>query len=312
MRHIIRSQQFTPELIQELFARAAVIKQNPTAHRQTFEGDLLLNLFYEKSTRTRISFDVAGKRLGMDVVTTENAKEFSSAAKGETLEDTIRVVAGYGFNAVVLRHDQEGAAELAAGLNEVPIINAGDGAGQHPTQALLDLFTIKDKFGRLDSLRVVIGGDLARGRTVHSLVYLLSKYPRNFFTFVAPPELRIKEEIKDYLKRHGVPFDETTSLEALEDANVVYWTRFQDERPIPGGHVIPLDQLEEIKARFTITEARVERMLKTAILMHPLPRVGEIAPGVDGDIRAKYFEQAHNGVPIRMALLEYVLTPSWL
>jgi len=301
---------FTPSFTDGLFRQAREHKRTAPVVQtgSPLKGKLLLNLFYEPSTRTRLSFDVAAKRFGMEVVTTENAKEFSSAVKGESLEDTIRVVAGYGFSAIVMRHDQEGAAALAASLDVAPIINAGDGTGQHPTQALLDLFTIQERLGTLSDLRIVIGGDLARGRTARSLAYLLARYPGNTIWFVAPRELGIGDDIKDYLRRHDVRFYEREDpMACIDNADVVYWTRVQLERPLRNGQQISRDRMYDIQAQFRLTKNHVQCMTDGGCLLHPLPRVHEIATSVDADTRAMYFEQAHNGVPIRMALLEYVL-----
>ena len=177
-----------------------------------------------------MSFAAAGQHLGMSVVTTENAKEFSSAAKGETLEDTIRVLCEYKPDIIVIRHYETDAARHAAAVSTVPIINAGDGLGQHPTQALLDLYTILVEKGRTKDLNVVIGGDLAHGRTARSLTYLLTKFPSNHITFVSPEELKVGQDIKDYLKSKGTDFSESTDLVPLKDADVVYWTRVQKRK----------------------------------------------------------------------------------
>lgn len=314
MRHIVNAQQFSVEFMEELFNRARYYKgrpkmlvANPLA-LPNLVGRLVLKLFYEPSTRTRLSFEAAAHWLGMGVVSTENAAEFSSAAKGETIEDTIRVVAGYGFSVVVMRHKEEGAAQQAAKLDVVPIINAGDGSGQHPTQALLDLFTIYERCGRLDNLQVLIGGDLARGRTVRSLAYLLGKYPGNQLTFLAPEPLQIGPDILDYLARHKIGCERITAVGQAPwtKADVVYWTRLQIERPLPNGKTLSPEQVEELKPAYTLTPAHLARMKTGAVLMHPLPRVGEIATTVDADPRAAYFAQAHNGLYVRMALLEHV------
>ena len=262
------------------------------------DGGMLFTIFYEPSTRTRLSFAAAGQHLGMQVVGTENAREFSSAIKGETIEDTIRVLCQYQPDAIVMRHYQEGAADQAAAVSTVPIINAGDGAGQHPTQALLDMYTIFREIGRCENLKVVIGGDLKYGRTARSLSYLLAKYPRNQITYVAPDELRIANDIKTYLSQHKVSYVETADVApALADADVVYWTRVQKER---------FDSTR-LKETYQITADHLKLMKPTARLLHPLPRVKEIATEVDADPRAAYFRQAGNGMFIRMALIEWCL-----
>jgi aspartate carbamoyltransferase catalytic subunit len=259
-------------------------------------------LFYEPSTRTRLSFEAAMLRLGGRTMGTDNAREFSSAAKGETLEDTIRIVSGYA-DAIVLRHSEEGAARRAAMVSDVPVINAGDGKGQHPTQALLDVYTIKDELGRLDGVSVAMVGDLANGRTARSLAYLLSKYEGVAIWFVAPPEVAMRDDIKAHLDEHGVTWRETRELdEVLPQVDVVYQTRIQKERFADEA------AYEALKGIYRIDPPALTRLRPDAIVMHPLPRVDEIAPEVDADPRAAYFRQARNGLYIRMALLDMVLS----
>jgi aspartate carbamoyltransferase catalytic subunit len=259
-------------------------------------------LFYEPSTRTRLSFESAMLRLGGRTMGTDNAREFSSVAKGETLEDTIRIVAGYA-DVIVLRHHEAGAARRAAAVSDVPVINGGDGRGQHPTQSLLDLYTIRDELGRLDGVRVAIVGDLANGRTARSLAYLLSKFRDVELWFVAPPRVGMGRDIKEHLNEHGVTWHETEDLDAvLPRVDVVYQTRIQKERfadeaayrALRGVYVIGLEAMARLRA--------------DAIVMHPLPRLNEIEPAVDADPRAAYFRQARNGVQVRMALLDMVLS----
>ena len=303
--HVLRSQQFSVSCIKELFGRADDFHagQTSVAHG----GRIVFTVFYEPSTRTRFSFETAAARLGAMVVSTENAGEFSSAIKGESLEDTIRVLCGYKPDAIVLRHPQTGAAEISARVSEgsgVSIINAGDGAGQHPTQSLLDLYTIAKEVGGT-GLKVVIGGDLANGRTARSLAYLLAKVdPSVRLVFVSPPSLRLGGDLKEHLCEHRVRFEESEELvDTIQDADVVYWTRIQKER-IASGDFETLRL--EMQTRYSITLAHLKLMKPTAILMHPLPRVGEIDPSVDNDPRAAYFRQAANGVPLRMAILERI------
>jgi aspartate carbamoyltransferase catalytic subunit len=258
-------------------------------------------LFYEPSTRTRLSFEAAMLRLGGQTMGTDNAREFSSAAKGETLEDTIRIVSGYA-DAIVLRHNEEGAAKRAAAVSSVPVINAGDGPGQHPTQALLDLYTIRDDLGHIDGIRIAMVGDLANGRTVRSLTYLLSKFSDIRICFVAPPQVAMRKDIKDHLDEHKVPWFETQDLDVvLPQVDVVYQTRIQKERFTDEA------SYRAVKGVYRIDASTLARMSKEAIVMHPLPRVDEIAPEVDSDPRAAYFRQARNGLWIRMALLERLL-----
>ncbi len=307
VRHILKSQQFDRGFLERLFRSTdefrrefddAKGRKRLTGH---FAGRLLFSIFYEESTRTRFSFEAAASHLGMKVVSTENAQEFSSAAKGETLEDTIRVLCRYRPDVIVLRHNEVGGAERAALVSPVPIINAGDGGGQHPTQALIDIYTIIRERGRVDGLTVVIGGDLAYGRTVRSLTYLLAKFKGVSIIFVAPPEVRIGEDIKRHLGEHRVQFREETSLaQALPLADVVYWTRLQRER-------MPEGIYKAVKERYVISAAEILRMRPNAVILHPLPRAGEITAEVDVDPRAAYFRQAGNGLFLRMALLGWVL-----
>src|SRR5256886_4104545 len=283
LRHIIESQQFSRALLEELFVLADDMKSQPHRYAGRLKGQLMAALFYEPSTRTRLSFEAAMLRLGGRTMGTDNAKEFSSAAKGETLEDTIRIVAGYA-DVVVLRHPEEGAAGRAAAVSDVPVINAGDGKGQHPTQALLDVYTIRDELGRLDGVRVAMVGDLANGRTVRSLAYLLTRYREVQITFVAPAQVAMRADIKDHLDEHGVTWTETTDLdEVLPEADVVYQTRIQKER---------FDDQALYRCgrgTYLMGPAEMGRMRSDAILMHPLPRVDEISPEVDADPRAAYF-----------------------
>jgi aspartate carbamoyltransferase catalytic subunit len=301
LRHIIESQQFSRPLLEELFARADEMKGQPHHFSGRLNGQVMAALFYEPSTRTRLSFEAAMLRLGGRTIGTDNAREFSSAAKGETLEDTIRIVSGYA-DVIVLRHYEEGAAKRAAAASSVPVINAGDGPGQHPTQALLDLYTIRDEIGHIDGLRIAMVGDLANGRTVRSLTYLLSKFRDIRICFVAPAQVAMREDIKVHLDEHHVPWVETQDLDAvLPQVDVVYQTRIQKER------FADQDAYLAVKGVYRIDARTLSLMRKQAIVMHPLPRVDEIAPEVDADPRAAYFRQARNGLHIRMALLDKVL-----
>ena len=304
MQHILSARQFNPKQLDALFACVndmRLVLQDPAKRQQLarrYVGKIAATLFYEPSTRTRFSFESAAQRLGAGVVTTENAAEFSSASKGETLEDTIRVVATYA-DVIILRHPETGAAERAASVSGVPVINAGDGKGEHPTQALLDLYTIWAEKHRLDNLRVVIGGDLAHGRTARSLTQLLCLYPNNVITFVSTPELQIGSDIKAHLRQGKTKYSETDDLfAALSGADVVYWTRLQKERLAN----------TSLKSGFVIDERALKHLQKDALIMHPLPRVDEIEPAVDADSRAAYFRQAQNGLYVRMTLLDELLS----
>ncbi len=304
--HVLSSEQFTPQVIDQVFDQADQFRDQltvPDARRELASrhvGSKLCNLFYEPSTRTRLSFGFAADNLGVRVQGTENAREFSSASKGETLEDTIRVINEYGVDIIVLRHHETGAAAQAAVVSEAAIINAGDGQGEHPTQSLLDMYTIKRKHGRLDNLRIVMGGDLKQGRTARSLAKVLSKYTNNHISFVSVPELQIGDDIKTRLNESGTTYDETSDmLEAFHDADVVYWTRLQKER-LENPDAVP-------EGGFVIDATALEVLPGGAIIMHPLPRVGEIDPAIDSDPRAQYFEQAGNGLYIRMSLIDRIL-----
>jgi aspartate carbamoyltransferase catalytic subunit len=301
MRHVIESQQFSRSLLEELFARSEEIKAEPHRFMGRLNGQVMAALFYEPSTRTRFSFEAAMLRLGGQTIGTDNAREFSSAAKGETLEDTIRIVSGY-VDVIVMRHNEEGAAKRAAAVSSVPIINAGDGPGQHPTQALLDLYTIKDELNRIDGVRVAMVGDLANGRTVRSLTYLLSKFKDIKLWFVAPPQVAMRDDLKAHLDEHKVPWVETEDLDSvLPEVDVVYQTRIQKER------FTDPETYNAVKGIYRIDKKSMSLMRKYAILMHPLPRVDEISPEVDNDPRSAYFRQARNGLHIRMALLDRLL-----
>ena len=302
LKHVIESQQFSRSLLDELFALTEEIKSEPHRFSGRLNGRVMAALFYEPSTRTRLSFEAAMLRLGGSTMGTDNAREFSSTAKGETLEDTIRIVSGYA-DVIVLRHNEEGAAKRAAGVSSVPIINAGDGPGQHPTQALLDLYTIGQELSRVDGIRIAMVGDLANGRTVRSLTYLLSKFKDIKIWFVAPPQVAMREDLKEHLTEHNIPWVETEDLDAvLPEVDVVYQTRIQKERFADPAAYLAL------KGIYRIDNRSLGLMRKYSIVMHPLPRVDEIAPEVDSDPRAAYFRQAHNGLHIRMALLNILLS----
>ncbi len=301
LRHVVESQQFSRPLLEELLDRTDEIKRQPHHFSGRLNGQVMAALFYEPSTRTRLSFEAAMLRLGGRTMGTDNAREFSSAAKGETLEDTIRIVSGYA-DLIVLRHNEEGAAKRAAAVSSVPVINAGDGPGQHPTQALLDLYTIRDELGHIDGVRIAMVGDLANGRTVRSLAYLLSKFRDIRICFVAPPQVAMKDDIKQHLDEHHVQWVESQDLDVvLPQVDVIYQTRIQKERFSDEASYLAL------KGVYRIDASTLARMKKESIVMHPLPRVDEIAPEVDADPRAAYFRQARNGLYIRMALLDKVL-----
>lgn len=298
VHHVVEAQAFNRGMLEELFTTARRMEAVVAAGGSTLlAGKIMASLFYEESTRTRFSFESATLRLGGNVISTENARQFSSVSKGETLEDTIRILNGYA-DVIVLRHCETGAARRAADVSGVPIINAGDGAGQHPTQALLDLYTIEKELGGIDGLTIAMVGDLANGRTVRSLSYLLAKYRGIQIFLVAPPEVRMKDDIKAYLVRHDVPFREDTDLRAIAPrVDVIYQTRIQKER------FERPEEYEAVRGIYVIDGELIQMMKPDSIVMHPLPRIDEITPEVDTDPRAAYFRQAQNGLYIRMALL---------
>lgn len=302
--HIARAQQFDISFIETLFQLA---DDSNAMMPAPMTGLILASLFYEESTRTRFSFESAMRRLGGHVIGTENAKQFSSAAKGESIEDTIRVVSHYA-DIIVLRHDEAGALDRALSATLVPLINAGCGVDQHPTQALLDLHTIKRKCGRTEELTIVFVGDLLSSRTVHSLAYLLGKYRRNRLIFRSPKKLRIPKNITDYLDRHDVYWEEGEGIaDGIEDADVIYQTRPQKNRASDPIAAAGLEQYLQEKHLYRVNLSVVERMRKDAIIMHPLPRNDEIAPEVDACPQAVYLDdQIDSGLRIRKALLQIV------
>lgn len=301
MKHFIESQQLDRELLFQLFQKADELRGKENLDE--LKGKILATLFYEPSTRTRLSFESAMLRMGGRVISTENAKEFSSAIKGESVEDTIRVVSSYA-DCVVIRHYEEGTAKKASEVSPIPIINGGDGKGQHPSQALLDVYTIYKEIGRLDNLKIALVGDLASGRTARSLCYLLGKFNDIEVIFVSPEGLKMKDDIKEYLKKHNVAFREEQELnEVLEEVDVIYMTRIQKER-------ISEEEYEKAKGKFIIDSESFKLIKPEARLMHPLPHVEEIKLPMEieqNDKRVAYFRQAENGLYIRMALLAFLL-----
>lgn len=262
-------------------------------------GKILCNLFFEPSTRTRLSFESAAYRLGLNVMDVSQISS-TSMTKGETFADTIRMVDTY-CDAIVLRHPHDGAARLAANVSKNPVINAGDGTGSHPTQTLLDLFTMKRSKGSIDGLNIALVGDLKYGRTVHSLSDALTKFGAKL-TFVAPESLQMPDGIIEGLKKKGCDPQKTDRLDdVIEDADVLYVTRIQKERfPDPA-------EYQKVAGTYRIDMETLREAKKDLIIMHPLPRVDEIAPEIDNTAHAKYFEQAFNGIPVRMALLYSIL-----
>lgn len=294
-RHLITTGELDRAEIGAILDRAAAIE----AGEDTRVADFLLGLlFFEPSTRTRLSFESAAKRLGGDVVDL-GAVEASSIEKGETLADSVRVLEGY-VDAIVLRHPREGAAQMAREFIDIPLINGGDGAGHHPSQTLLDLYTIR-KYHGLDGLTIGILGDLKYGRTVHSLATALTRFDADQH-FISPESLQLPRDIRFDLHEAGASVKEHTEMgDILPMLDVLYVTRIQRER-FPDEN-----EYRAVAGQYRIDEAVLADAADDLILLHPLPRVDEIAPAVDATAHAKYFEQSHNGVPVRMALLEWLL-----
>ncbi|CAG0976533.1 MAG: aspartate carbamoyltransferase [Candidatus Methanoperedens sp.] len=295
LRHIISMKDFSRDEIDIILKRAKDFEPIARGQKSSLlSGKILATLFYEPSTRTRLSFETAMKRLGGEVIDLGSIEK-SSVAKGETLADTIRVIGNYA-DAIVLRHPREGAARMAAQFSNVPILNAGDGAGHHPTQTLLDLYTIMRESSLLN-LRIAIVGDLKYGRTVHSLAYALSMYHADM-TLISPKQLQMPDVIKKDLKKQGASISETTNIEdVLGDIEVLYVTRIQKERfPDPA-------EYQKVAGIYRVTEELLKKSRNNLIIMHPLPRLDEIDPAVDRTKYARYFEQSFYGVPVRMALL---------
>lgn len=300
MHHLIETQQFDRKSLRELFALATKLEGK---REHSLDGKILASLFYEPSTRTRFSFESAMMRLGGDVLTMESVRDSSSDKKGETLEDAIKVVNNYA-DIIVLRHSETGSAARAAAVSKVPIINAGDGnLGQHPTQALLDLYTIQRELGREDDIHIAFVGNLKYYRSPRSLSYLLSKYRDIRITFVSVPELQMGEDVKSHLRENGLHFEETDDMRSvLETADVLYQTRIAKE------WIQNATDYEKLKGRYVITRAVADAMKKGAIIIHPLPRVGEIEAAVDDSPHAVYFKQVGYGLHVRMALLKTILS----
>ncbi len=307
--HVVLAQQFSREQLEKIFILTSILKKEIGNGKMVewLYGHIVLTLFYEPSTRTRLSHETAALRLGARVISSENAAEFSSAIKGETLEDTIKIVSAMA-DLVVMRHKATGSAQKAASVNASPIINGGDGLGQHPTQALLDVFTINEHFGNVDGLKVAMVGDLKRGRTVRSLTYMLSKFKGVEIYFVAPKIAQMGEDIKRHLDENKIWWGEEEEFQEVAlEADVIYMTRYQLERAVSEEE---RRELEEVSKSHIMNRNVANDMPETSIIMHPLPRVEEIRWSVDQNPRAKYFEQAANGIYIRMALLLMILNPS--
>lgn len=296
-RSLVSISDYSKKEILEILHSAVEFEANP--NRKTLDGKVIATLFFEPSTRTRLSFETAVNRLGGRIIGFSDSST-SSSVKGETLHDTIRMVANYA-DAIVMRHPLEGAARYASEISPVPIINAGDGANQHPSQTLLDLYSILKTQGTLENLRICLVGDLRYGRTVHSLIMAMSHFNPSF-RFVAPEELKMPDEYKIFCKKNNIPYEETNELAGnFDDADILYITRVQKER------FLDLIEFERVKNVYTLKNNMLENSKPTMKIMHPLPRVNEIDQDVDASPKAYYFQQAQNGLYVRQAIVSKVL-----
>jgi aspartate carbamoyltransferase catalytic subunit len=296
MRHLISPLDFSVEELDKLLTLASDIEQNPEKYSETCKGKKLATLFYEPSTRTRLSFEAAMMNLGGNVLGFSEATS-SSAAKGESVADTIQIISCYA-DIAAMRHPKEGAALVAANNSSIPVINAGDGGHQHPTQTLTDLLTIKSLKGRLDNITIGLCGDLKFGRTVHSLINALLRYDNVKFVLISPSELKVPKYIIENIENAGAQYEEITRLEdAIENLDLLYMTRVQRERFFNEEDYIRL------KDSFILDRKKMKMAREDMLVLHPLPRVNEISVEVDSDPRAVYFKQAQYGVYVRMALI---------
>jgi aspartate carbamoyltransferase catalytic subunit len=288
---------YSKEEILSILKSAHDFEANP--NRKTLDGKVIATLFFEPSTRTRLSFETAVIRLGGSVIGFSDAAT-SSSSKGETLNDTIHMVSCYA-DAIVMRHPLEGAARYASEVSPVPVINAGDGANQHPSQTLLDLYSIQKTQGTLENLNICLVGDLKYGRTVHSLIQAMSHFNPTF-KFIAPEELKMPEEYKSFCRKNDIPYVESTELtDNFNDADILYMTRVQKER------FQDLMEYERVKNVYTLKNEMLEHSKPNLKILHPLPRVNEIDVDVDKNEKAYYFQQAQNGLYVRQAILSKVL-----
>jgi len=303
MKHILSAKQFKKDDLEKILARAAKMEMQCQKNKVSkfLKDKIVACMFFEPSTRTRLSFETSALKLGAGVISAENAMENSSTYKGESIEDTTKILCSYA-DIVVIRHPVSGTLEKAAKVATKPLINAGDGANEHPTQGLLDLYTIKKELGRLTDLHIGFGGDLLNSRTLRSLMPFLRFYRGNKFYFISPKKLELPREFIKELKNNGVIFEELGSLEEkLPVLDVLYMIRVQKER------FAKAKDYEKIKNLFILKKEHLKKMKPKAIIMHPLPKINEIEPEIDQDPRAVYFRQAQNGLYVRMAVLCYAL-----
>lgn len=296
MRHLMSPLDFSTEELDKLFDLANDIEQNPQKYAHACDGRILATCFYEPSTRTRLSFESAMTRLGGRVIGFSDAAS-SSAAKGESVSDTIRIISCYS-DICAMRHPKEGAPMVAAERSGIPVINAGDGGHQHPTQTLTDLLTIRSMKGKLDNFTIGLCGDLKFGRTVHSLINALVRYKNIRFIFISPEELKVPDYITDMLKERSIPYEEVIRLEdIMPHLDILYMTRVQKER------FFNEEDYVRLKDFYILDTIKMTLAKKDMLVLHPLPRVNEISVEVDDDPRAAYFKQAQYGVYVRMALI---------
>ena len=296
MRHLISPLDFSVEELDDLLDLASDIEKNPDKYKEACKGKKIATLFYEPSTITRLSFEAAMINLGGSVLGFSSA-DSSSASKGESVSDTIRIISCYA-DICAMRHPKEGAPLVAASKSSIPVINAGDGGHQHPTQTLTDLMTIRSLKGRLNNLTIGLCGDLKFGRTVHSLINALLRYENISFVLISPPELRVPEYIRENLTKAGAPFKEVTKLEdVMSDLDILYMTRVQKERFFNEEDYI------RMKDSYILDKRKMKLAKDDMLVLHPLPRVNEISVEVDDDPRAVYFKQVQYGVYVRMALI---------
>ena len=297
MEKLLDCQDFTKKTLLELYELVFNIKANPQNYSEALKGKLISVMFFEPSTRTRMSFEAAIQRLGAKMIVTENGKANSSSTKGETLEDTIRVLDKYS-DAIIMRHSRDDAAIIADKVSRVPIINAGSGKAEHPTQALLDVFTILDKIGSVDGVKIAILGDLKHGRTIHSLIQLISLFDNIEIYGLSKEAFKLPEEYIEFMNKKGMIYKVCKNFDDIpKDINVLYHTRIQSER----------FEGEFGKEEYIINKDVLNNFSDNTIVMHPLPRNNEIAVEIDDDPRAVYFEQAENGMYVRMAVLKTIL-----
>ena len=292
MKHVLSAEQYNRQSLEKIFELADDIKRNPEKYSKKLDGKIVAVMFYEPSTRTRLSFETAALKLGGKVIATENASSNSSGKKGESLQDTVKILQGYA-DAIVIRHSSETMPQEAASVAKVPILNAGAGKGEHPTQALLDVYTIREYRKTLDGVKIAILGDLLNGRTIHSLLKLVSLYDNIQVYGLSKKCFELPQKYIDMLKERGIEYKKCTSFDDIpKDVDVLYHTRIQSER-FDGDFG---------REEYIINKEVLNQFSKNTIVLHPLPRNEEISTDIDDDPRAMYFKQAHNGLYIRMAL----------